>query len=194
MRPEGDPEAASSFRIFRAPEAEPLDDPDEWDEADLPEPPVFPWEPVGAGYQTYNVASESSDPGSILNHYKQLIQIRNQHGALRIGDMDPVTSTDPGLYAILRTSHPAGTAASVSEAVLVLINLTNAPISAYSLSIRKSPVPQGSYHVLPILGNGPAADLNVASLGDFSQYKPVDEVPAYGTLIYQLQGTGILLK
>ena len=155
---------------------------------------VFPWEPVGADYQTYNVASESSDPNSILNHYKQLIQIRNQHAALRVGDLDVVTAGDPGLYAILRTSHPADAAASVNEAVLVLVNLTSAPISTYSLSIRKSTLPQGSYHVLPIMGSGPAADLNVAGQGDFSQYQPVASIPAYGTLILQLQGAGITLK
>ncbi|HTX91017.1 MAG TPA: alpha-amylase family glycosyl hydrolase [Anaerolineales bacterium] len=146
-----------------------------------------PWEPVGLDFQTYNVAAESNDPNSILAHYQALIHIRSQHAALRVGDLYLVTSSDPGLYAILRISHENGATSPIDEAVLVLINLTNAPIGNYTLSIDKSPLATGGYHLVPIMGAGPTADLTVASIGDFSQVQPVSEVPAYGTLILQLQ-------
>jgi glycosidase len=148
---------------------------------------VTPWEPVGPDYETLNVASESSDPNSILTHYQELIRIRNQHAALRVGDMNLVTSSNPGLYSILRLSQGEASAAPINEAVLVLINLTNAPISNYVLSVDKSSLTPGSYHLVPIMGSGPTADLTVASIGDFSQAQPVSAVPAYGTLILQLQ-------
>ena len=146
-----------------------------------------PWESVGPDYQTLNVASESADANSILTHYQQLIHSRNQHAALRIGDMFIVTSNDPGLYCILRISHDQAGSSPVNEAVLVLVNLTNAPISDYSLSLEKSSLTTGSYHLVPIMGSGSFADLTVASVGDFSQYKPASEVPSFGTLILQLQ-------
>lgn len=148
---------------------------------------VTPWEPVGPDYQTFNVASESNDPTSILAYYRELILIRNQHAALRVGSMDIVTSSNPGLYSILRVSQGSGSATSLNEAVLVLINVTNAPISQYVLSLAKSSLAPGSYHLVPIMGSGPTADLTAASVGDFSQLQPVSEIPAYGTVILQLQ-------
>lgn len=148
---------------------------------------VTPWEPVGPDYQTFNVAAESNDPASILAHYRELIQLRNQHPALRMGGLDLVESSDPGLYSILRVSQGSGAASSLNEAVLVLINLTSAPINGSVLSLAKSPLVPGSYHLVPVMGSGPAADLTAGGLGDFSQLQPVREIPAYGTLILQLQ-------
>jgi glycosidase len=148
---------------------------------------VTPWESPGPDYATYNVATETADPNSILSHYQALIHIRNQHAALRVGLMNLVTSSDPGLYAILRVSQGEAAKAPINEAVLVLINLTDTPINNYVLSLDKSPLMTGSYHLVPIMGSGPAVDLTVARVGDFSQVQPVSEVPAYGTLILQLQ-------
>lgn len=148
---------------------------------------VTPWETIGPDYETLNVASESNDPNSILALYQELIRIRNQHAALRVGDLYLVTSSDPGLYSILRISQGRGSAASVNEEVLVLINLTNNPISNYTISLDKSPLTTGSYHMVPIMGSGPTTNLTVANVGDFSQVQPVNSVPPYGTLILQLQ-------
>ena len=137
-----------------------------------------PWEPVGPDANILNVAAESSDPNSILSLYKTLIQIRNQHAALRVGDMSIVNANNPGLFSILRVSH-APSNNSVEEAILVLVNLTNAPIRGYSLGTSKSSLKPGVYHVAPIMGTGPAADITIASVGDFALYQPVNEIPAY---------------
>jgi alpha-amylase len=139
---------------------------------------VTPWELPGPDWQTNNVAVETSDQNSILNHYQTLIQIRNEHAALRVGDLNVITTRSSGLYSILRVSH--------GEAVLVLINLTSAPVTQYSLSLDKSALTPGTYSLLPILGDNPGADLTTASTGGFSQYIPVTQVSAYGTLVFQL--------
>ncbi len=146
-----------------------------------------PWEPVGEGYQTYNVANEDADAASILNTYRRLIQVRSQHAALRVGEMYRVTSSDTRLYSILRVSHTGGVSSPINEAVLVLINLSATPLSDYTLTLDKSTLPAGSYSLAPILGMGAFTGLIVASSGDFAQYQPVDTIPAYGTLIIQLQ-------
>ncbi len=148
---------------------------------------VTPWEPIGPDYQTYNVASESNVPNSILTHYQELILFRNQHAALRVGDMSLLLSTDSGLYCTLRVSQGGGSVTSTNEAILVLINLTKTSISNYFISLDKSSLPTGKYHLVPILGSGPSADLTVGSSGDFSWFRPTREVPAYGTVILQLQ-------
>jgi len=151
---------------------------------------VVPWEPVGPDYQTFNVAAESVDNDSILTRYQELVHVRNQHAALRVGDMSIVKSNNPALYSILRISHDPTDSSKVNEAILVLINLSKTPISDYSLSLSKSPLATGSYRLAPIMGVGPFADLTVASVGDFSQFKPIAKIPAYGTLILQLQSAG----
>ena len=142
---------------------------------------VFPWEPLGSGYQFNNVATETADPNSILSQYKTLIHLRNEHAALRVGSMNLVYSNNSGLLADLRISK--------DEAVLVLINLTNLPISDYKLQLTKSSLAAGTYLPLSLLGSGPFTSLTVAANGGFSGYIPIKEVPAYGTVVMQLHLT-----
>jgi alpha-amylase len=139
---------------------------------------VSPWEELGPNWHTNNVALESANPNSLLTWYQTLIHTRNDHAALRVGDLNVLTTLSSGLYSILRISK--------AEAVLVLINLTGAPISQYSLTISKSALAAGTYSVLPILGPGTFADLTTSASGGFSKYVPLAEVPAYGTFILQL--------
>ena len=102
---------------------------------------TIPWEAVGPEWETNNVAVEMIDPNSILSHYRALIQIRNEHAALRVGDLIAVHSDQSALYTILRVSK--------DEMVMVIINLSGAPISGYKLSLDKSNIPAGEYHVIP---------------------------------------------
>jgi alpha-amylase len=142
---------------------------------------TIPWESVGPDYQTYNVATETADLNSILSHYQDLIHLRNEHAALRVGSMNLLSTNNSGLFADLRISQ--------NEAVLVLINLSKSPISTYKLSISSSTLAAGAYLALPMLGTGPFANLTVAANGGFSGYIPISEVPAYGTVMMQLHLT-----
>jgi glycosidase len=137
-----------------------------------------PWESFGVGYPTYNVAAETTDPSSILTHYRTLIQLRSQHAALRIGDVNFIQSDDPRLYAILRISQ--------DEAVLVLINLSGSSVTNFKLSLDSSKLVAGTYFALPLLGTSPFADLTVTAGGGFTGYRPLAGIPAYATLILQL--------
>jgi glycosidase len=141
---------------------------------------TFPWESVGPEYQTYNVASETGDPNTILEHYRNLIQLRNQHAALRVGDVNTIACDNTGIYSILRVSQ--------QEAVLVIVNLTDAAITSYPLSLQSSRLTAGTYLTLPVLGgSSPFTDLTVTDGGGFSEYQPTAEIPAYGTIIIQLK-------
>jgi alpha-amylase len=46
-----------------------------------------PWEPLQADWKTKNVAAQDSNPESLLNHYRKLIQLRNAHPALNRGSL-----------------------------------------------------------------------------------------------------------
>jgi alpha-amylase len=137
-----------------------------------------PWESPGPLWLTNNVTLEAGDQNSLLNYYQKFIHIRNEHAALRVGNLNVITSRSIGLYSILRVSK--------DEAVLVLVNLTSVPIKEYSLTLDKSALAAGTYLVLPIMGTGSFSDLTTTTVGGFSQYRPVAELPAYGTLILQL--------
>ena len=138
-----------------------------------------PWEALNPDYGNRNVATESSDPNSLWSLYRALIQLRNQHAALRVGDFHAVTSTSSAVFSILRVSQ--------GEAVLVLINLDKNAVSNAQLSLASSALSAGTYHAVPMLGSGPVADLTVNAPGGFDGYVPLPSLPAYSGLILQLQ-------
>ena len=84
-----------------------------------------------------------------------------------------------GLFACLRTT------ADVS--VLVLVNLTNAPIRDYELSISASALSQGEYAPVSLLDKTPLATLTVLDEGSLLNYVPVPEIPPYTTIMMLLQ-------
>jgi glycosidase len=138
-----------------------------------------PWESLGPNWASFNVVSEINDPASILSHYRILIQARNQHAALRVGDLSVVNTGNDALYGMLRVSR--------DEAVLVLINLTGEPVTDYRLGLEKSSLAQGNYTPFAILGEGEFAPVSIHSTGGFSQYIPISRIPPYATFILQLQ-------
>jgi glycosidase len=142
--------------------------------------PGTPWEPVNRDYAQKNVAGESADPNSLLSLYRSLIRLRNEHAALRVGDLSIVQTDNRFVYASLRLSK--------EEAVLVVVNLKNDPVGDYSLSLESSPLAAGaSFYALPLLGEGQMADLIVNSSGGFDAYQPLPALPATGVLVLQLR-------
>lgn len=60
-----------------------------------------PWLPIPATAATVNVADQLTAPGSLLNFYRQLIQLRRDTAVLRAGDYRPCAA-DPYVYAYRR--------------------------------------------------------------------------------------------
>ena len=137
-----------------------------------------PWEPLGPAWYDYNVAEETGDPDSLLSHYRNLIRIRNEHAALRVGALSVVDATNPGLYSILRVSQ--------NEAVLVLVNITSEPISDFFLAKSNSALQQGLYSAAVIMGDGQFEAININAIGGFFHHVDGPEIPPYGTVILQL--------
>ena len=137
------------------------------------------WELVNPDFaKGRNVADESADPNSLLAAYRSLIQARNQHAALRVGDLFLPQSGSASVLASLRVSQ--------SEAVLSVINLGPDPVTNFSLTLAAGPL-KGRYQAAPILGQGPAEDLAANGQGGFDGYQPVATLPGYGVLVLQLQ-------
>jgi alpha-glucosidase len=77
-----------------------------------------PWLPVPPSYKTHNVATESSDPDSILEFYRHLLALRHTKQAFIEGKYVPLNQNDPNVLSYLRQSK--------GHAILVVLNLSRA--------------------------------------------------------------------
>jgi alpha-amylase len=139
-----------------------------------------PWEPLDSGFEKSNVEGESAAPDSLLNHYRTLIHLRNEFSPLRVGDLNVIHCSNPSIYAILRIYN--------SEAAVIIINLSNTTIKSCILSLQSSSMVAGQYQLEPLLGKASLPTLKINDKGGFSGYTMVNDIPAYETLIFQVNG------
>jgi alpha-glucosidase len=70
-----------------------------------------------AVFKTVNVATELTDPSSIVNVYRSLLALRHQNRALLDGDYVALNRNDPNVVSFLRRYK--------NEAVLVVLNMSS---------------------------------------------------------------------
>lgn len=75
---------------------------------------VDPWLPVNPNYSTVNVETESQDPDSVLNFYRQLLRLRRQSEALRRGSWQSLIHYTLDYLVYVRATE--------AETVLVTVN------------------------------------------------------------------------
>jgi alpha-amylase len=138
---------------------------------------AIPWQAVNSEYQEVNVAEQTGDSTSLLEHYRRLIQLRNEHSALRVGQTYVAESASSKLVAYLR--------ASSDETVLVLINIDDQPVRDYSISLGTGPL-EGTYNTVSLLDPSTYNPLRSNAVGGFDDYVPIDELPPYSATILQL--------
>ncbi len=124
-----------------------------------------PWEPVNDGYETVNVAAQSADPDSLLNHYRRLIHLRNDHVALRRGELVPLESTCRPVYGFLRHSG--------EESILVILSFAAQEQSGCVFSLPESDLASGDYAPQELLAGVDVNGLTVDGSGGFSDYAPL---------------------
>ena len=140
-----------------------------------------PWQAMGPGWMVYNVADEMTNPDSIWSAYRELIDIRNQHAALRVGDLTVLTSTDDAIFSFFRASD--------NETVLVMINLSDQPVEEFWLAKSETGLPEGTYQLASVLGEGNFDALKVNGEGGIFHFVESPQMPPYGVFILQLQET-----
>ena len=136
-----------------------------------------PWEPVNSDFASVNVAKQTGDSSSLLEHYRKLIQLRNAHPALRVGKTSVAESNSNKLMAYLR--------ASKDETVLVVINIDDSPVTDPQLELSLGPL-AGSYKAVSLLDDAAVAPLKANAKGGFDAYTPLPEIPPYGVVVIQL--------
>ncbi|MGA7413802.1 MAG: alpha-glucosidase [Bryobacteraceae bacterium] len=125
------------------------------------------WLPVAPDYKQVNVQTESQDPGSMLNWYKQLIALRRTNPALHDGSMKMLETSNQNVLAWSRTAPNA-------KSVVIACNFTAEP---QVVSLQK------------VLGGSTETAATLASSGG-PQKSTVDlravSLPAYGSLIAEV--------
>jgi len=129
---------------------------------------------LGPGWGEYNI----EDIESILSHYQTLIQIRNEHAALSVGDLEVLTTTNEAIYGILRVCE--------DEIILVLINLGNEPVENVWITKDESILPEGQFSPVPILGENTLPPIETNDYGAIFHLLSTLEFAPYETYIYQL--------
>jgi len=139
----------------------------------------FPWMSLNSDYITKNVAAEAGDPASLWSFYRDLIRLRNEHAALRVGETYVLdVGKNDTLVAMLRATD--------DEAVLIVVNLGKEPVSDYGLTLAASPL-RGNYAAAPLLGAEAFVPLTADASGALASYQPLSTLPPYSTFIVQLQ-------
>lgn len=141
--------------------------------------PDLPWMLVNEDYPQKNVETLAKDPDSLLNHYRALIAVRNNHYGVRQGQVVTVNSLNNSVFAVLRTAE--------KESVLVVINLSSQPVTELQLSWSRSSL-KGNFAPKVLMGPQGAKvnRIQVDENGGIKEYQPLAELPAGQTLILQL--------
>jgi alpha-glucosidase len=109
------------------------------------------WLPIPPSASKYNVATESSDPESILNTYKKLLALRKTDPALRDGVQISV-GDDPDVFAYVRVVP--------GHTVFVALNMSN---KQRSISLPREYGIQG-FNLKPVFSSGKSGMAKTDSL------------------------------
>jgi alpha-amylase len=136
------------------------------------------WEPLQPDSATANVAVQNVDPGSMLNHYRRLIQLRSSNRALGAGDFLALESSDPAVAAFLRRDG--------SRAVLVVANLATTARTGVAISSGDGVLVAARYSTRDLLGGAATAPLDVTADGRLRAFTPMATLDARRTYVIEL--------
>lgn len=137
-----------------------------------------PWEKPSLMYTYYNVADQDLNEGSLLNHYRQLVHLRQEHPALQYGQFIKLNSSSPQVLASLRILG--------DEVILTLVNLGDGPAAGFTLSASNLPV-QGDFSPTPLLGSAALAQMGIDDTGRLENFSPLVELGANANLVILYQ-------
>ncbi len=136
-----------------------------------------PWRAPAKGYEQVNVALQSGDSNSLLEHYRRLITLRNSHSALRTGEVILLEPNNSGVYAALCVDD--------NETILVLVNLTDEAITNYAIILEDAGLAESAYSVETLFGAGQTKGPERIGKA-FPEYKPFENLDPYAMYILKL--------
>jgi alpha-amylase len=134
-----------------------------------------PWQPLGDDPVGTDIATQRTDPDSLLSTYRDLVALRAAHPALRHGGLVPVQSSQASAVAFVRHAP--------DETVLVVANVAEEPARAVSLDLEAGPL-CGVTGMEMLHGSVDATAPTISPLGGFDGYVPVDEIGPRDVLVF----------
>jgi glycosidase len=138
----------------------------------------MPWRLLNENYPQVNVELEESDPDSLLNAYKTLIELRKTYPAFSKGNYVVVETSNKGIYAALQQTE--------EQAILIFVNLSKNDLVDVAISWESQVLKDGNYHLKNLLG-GTEANPFVIAGSKLSDYIPLDLISPYSINIYLLE-------
>ncbi len=139
--------------------------------------------PVVTHRQVFGGTAVSGDAGALVpasapqfGPVRDMIRVRADHPALRLGAVDDVETSAAEVYAFLRSL--------ADHRVLVVVNLSERPIAGPTVTMDASLIPEGT-SATNVNGSAPLAALPPAADGPVV-WRPVEELEGYGSLIIRL--------
>lgn len=105
-----------------------------------------PWKKVNPNYTEINVAAQDQDPNSVLNHFRKMTKLRNDHLVLVYGAYDMLLEEHEQVYAYTRTLE--------DRQLLVLLNFSDQGATAtLPDGVTASEVLINNYEANPVQGS-----------------------------------------
>lgn len=124
-----------------------------------------PWEALNQDWRELNVEVQNKDSDSLLNWYRQLINLRNAHPALSSGDYASFSSNCRTIYATLRTQ--------AGEIVLSVINVGKTEVKDCTITLEPGAMGKGSFQVKDLWGVSNLTEVNFTDNNQTIQLTPV---------------------
>ena len=115
-----------------------------------------PWEAPQSDWASKNVSAQDGDPASLLNHYRRLIHLRNQHSALNAGDLAAETASDAAVAALVR-QFP-------DETILIALNFGDRLIDRVGVTLAPA-LRGGPLRLEPLYSDPASACLSISADG-----------------------------
>lgn len=136
-----------------------------------------PWEPLNEGWEELNVAAQDSDPESLLNWYRGLVNLRNQYPALQKGDYIPFTSSCRRLYTVARIEG--------DEVLLTVANLGVQTLENCTIALEGGDL-AGTWQTEAVWGKAPFSEITFAEDGSLTDFVVAEILDGGETFILKL--------
>jgi len=136
-----------------------------------------PWEALDPAHTGVNVADQQGAPDSLLTTYQNLIALRSSRPIFSTGAYIPVKASGSGVYAFIRKDD--------LETLLIVVNLSKAAISDFTLEAENVGLNNGTYAVSDIIAGTTAADLTIEN-ASFTAYQPLAELSDSTGYIFEI--------
>lgn len=136
-----------------------------------------PWENPQPDWIVTNVQAQDRDSGSLLNHYRRLIHLRNEHSALNSGDLIVGSANDAAVAAFVRRSP--------GETLMIALNFGARAVSQGSVTTapESGAFPMGRFErIYEDPSNGCSPELSILTRNSVT----LGQIAPYGFCVFRL--------